>query len=119
MIAGGSISATQIYKPQNVIAWVFITIGAGLLTIVRYDSPTATWAALPVVISMGTGLLFAATVFPVLAPLPPSLAAHALAFLVFLRNVSSNEYHRIEEADEFELVRINPWYHDWISGLDE
>lgn len=35
---------------------------------------------------MGTGLLYAATVFPVLAPLPPSLAGQALAFLVFVRN---------------------------------
>jgi hypothetical protein len=35
---------------------------------------------------MGIGLLFAATVFPILAPLPPSLAGQALAFMVFVRN---------------------------------
>jgi hypothetical protein len=36
--------------------------------------------------SIGIGLLYAATVFHVLAPLPPSLAGQALAFLVFVRN---------------------------------
>lgn len=38
---------------------------------------------------MGVGLLFSATVFVVLAPLPPSLAGHALGFLVFVRNLGS------------------------------
>lgn len=36
--------------------------------------------------SIGVGLLYSATVFVVLAPLPPSLAGRALAFLVFVRN---------------------------------
>lgn len=40
----------------------------------------------PIPYSMGVGLLYAATVFPVLAPLPPALAGQALAFLVFVRN---------------------------------
>lgn len=40
----------------------------------------------PIPWSAGIGLLFAATTFPVLAPLPPSLAGQALAFLVFVRN---------------------------------
>jgi hypothetical protein len=35
---------------------------------------------------MGNGLLYPATTFPVLAPLPPSLAGQALAFMVFVRN---------------------------------
>jgi hypothetical protein len=35
---------------------------------------------------MGLGLLYTATTFPVLAPLPPSLAGQALSFLVFVRN---------------------------------
>ena len=40
----------------------------------------------PIPFSIGIGLLYAATVFPVLAPLPPSLSGQALAFLVFVRN---------------------------------
>jgi hypothetical protein len=45
------------------------------------------WASnRPIPFSIGVGLLYAATVFPVLAPLPPALAGQALAFLVFVRN---------------------------------
>jgi hypothetical protein len=40
----------------------------------------------PIPFSIGIGLLYTATVFPVLAPLPPALAGQALAFLVFVRN---------------------------------
>lgn len=86
MIAGGSISATQVYKPQNVIAWIFMTLGPGLMSLVMYDSPKKVWVSLPIPFSIGIGLLFAATVFPVLAPLPPKLAGRALAFLVFVRS---------------------------------
>ncbi|KAF7981925.1 hypothetical protein HWV62_30691 [Athelia sp. TMB] len=86
MLAGGTINATQVYKPQNVIAWVLMTLGPGLLSLVKIDSSKAMWVALPIPWSAGIGLLFAATTFPVLAPLPPSLAGQALAFLVFVRN---------------------------------
>ncbi|KAK4698742.1 hypothetical protein P7C70_g7526, partial [Phenoliferia sp. Uapishka_3] len=86
MIAGGSISATQIYKPQNVIAWVLLSLGPGLMTLLDATSPKKAWVPLPIPFSIGIGLLYAATVFPVLAPLPPRLAGHALAFLVFVRS---------------------------------
>jgi MFS family permease len=86
MVAGGSISATQVYKPQNIIAWVLLTVGPGLMSIIRESSPKQAWIPLPIPFSIGIGLLYAATVFPVLAPLPPSLAGQALAFLVFVRN---------------------------------
>ena len=73
------------------------------MSIVRESTPKQAWVPLyvplvflhvnthaflarPIPISIGIGLLYAATVFPVLAPLPPSLAGQALAFLVFIRN---------------------------------
>jgi len=86
MVAGGTISATQIYKPQNVIAWILMTVGTGLMSLIHDDSPARLWIPLPIPFAMGIGLLFAATVFPILAPLPPSLAGQALAFMVFVRN---------------------------------
>jgi MFS family permease len=86
MVAGGSISATQIYKPQNIIAWILLTVGPGLMSIIRESTPKREWVPLPIPFSIGIGLLYAATVFPVLAPLPPALAGQALAFLVFVRN---------------------------------
>jgi len=86
MVAGGSISGTGKYLPQNVIAWVFMTVGPGLMAIIHTDDGTKYWAALPCVFALGIGLLYAATVFPVLAPLPPQLAGHALTFLTFARS---------------------------------
>jgi hypothetical protein len=82
---------------------VLLTVGPGLMSIIRESSPKQTWVPLyvplvflyanthafltrPIPFSIGIGLLYAATVFPVLAPLPPSLAGQALAFLVFVRN---------------------------------
>lgn len=63
-----------------------MTVGPGLLSIVSVSSPKVAWVLLPIPFAIGIGLLFAATTFPVLAPLPPSLAGQALAFLVFVRN---------------------------------
>lgn len=56
------------------------------MSIIHVDDGTKYWAALPVPFAIGIGLLYAATVFPVLAPLPPQLAGHALAFLTFARS---------------------------------
>lgn len=66
-----------------------MTVGPGLLSIVSINSSKAAYEALPIPFAMGVGLLFSATVFVVLAPLPPSLAGHALSFLVFVRNLGS------------------------------
>ncbi|KAI5481616.1 major facilitator superfamily protein [Pseudohyphozyma bogoriensis] len=86
MVAGGTISATQVYKPQNIVAWVFMTFGPGLLMLLNENSDKAHYTGLQVPFAIGLGLLYAATTFPVLAPLPPSLAGPALAFLVFIRS---------------------------------
>jgi hypothetical protein len=73
------------------------------MSIIRESTPKREWVPLyvcltflysytdiflprPIPFSIGIGLLYAATVFPVLAPLPPALAGQALAFLVFVRN---------------------------------
>lgn len=37
------------------------------------------------VVALGIGVIYAATVFPVLAPLPPDLAGQALAFQMLVR----------------------------------
>jgi len=80
-----------------------MTVGPGVMAIIRETSPKRVWVPLyvakvifqshahvfstrPIPFSIAVGLLYTATVFPVLAPLPPSLAGQALAFLVFVRN---------------------------------
>ncbi|KAH7336904.1 iron permease [Rhizoctonia solani] len=73
------------YRPQNYVAWVITTIGLGLLSMIKADSSIAKSIGFQVVIGIGAGILYASTNFPVLAPLPVSLNASALALLAFVR----------------------------------
>ncbi|GAA5917548.1 hypothetical protein JCM6882_001725 [Rhodosporidiobolus microsporus] len=85
MVVGVSITLTGHYWTQNTIGWVFSIVGAGLLSLLKWDSGTAMWAGFSVVIAIGLGLLYDATYFPVLAPLAPSKQPHAMAFFSFVR----------------------------------
>jgi len=86
IVAGATISVLQVYKPQNLIAWALMTVGTGIMSLIHETSPKQAWVPMPIPFSIGVGLLYTATTFPVLAPLPPSLAGQALAFMVFARN---------------------------------
>ncbi|KAF7978075.1 hypothetical protein HWV62_1725 [Athelia sp. TMB] len=79
MLAGGTISATQVYKPHNVIAWVLMSLGPGLLSLVKIDSSKAMWVALYRPPLRGHHLPRAR------AP-PAVVAGQALAFIVFVPN---------------------------------
>ncbi|EJU01276.1 MFS general substrate transporter [Dacryopinax primogenitus] len=85
IIVGISVAATDHYVTQNVVAWMLCMIGYGLITTLTKDSSTGTWVGYQIVAATGVGILFPATTFPVLAPLPITKTAHALAFYTFLR----------------------------------
>ncbi|KAH9951826.1 MFS general substrate transporter [Amylocystis lapponica] len=86
MTAGIVVQLTGKYRPPNIVAWVFQMIGFGLLSMLKADSTTAKWVGYQIIPAIGIGLPFAATVFPVLAPLPVERNAAALAFFAFLRS---------------------------------
>ncbi|CAE6503123.1 unnamed protein product [Rhizoctonia solani] len=73
------------YRPQNYVAWVITTIGLGLLSTIKADSSLAKSIGYQVIIGVGAGILYASTNFPILAPLPVSLNASALALMAFVR----------------------------------
>ncbi|KAI8977720.1 iron permease [Trametes punicea] len=85
IVAGATASATGRYKPQNIIAWAFITVGMGLQSTLSADSATRNWIGFQIVAGIGFGLLFTATTFPILAPLPVELNASALSLFIFVR----------------------------------
>ena len=60
-------------------------LAMGLLSTVSATSPLARAIGLSVLVSVGTGIGYAVTYFPVLAPLPVEENAHALAFFAFCR----------------------------------
>lgn len=86
IISGVSVNKTRKYRPQLWISWVFLIIGTGLLTTLHEDSSRGRAIGFEIMAGMGMGILTTTTYFPVLAPLPVSENALALAFFMFLRN---------------------------------
>ncbi|KAF8685508.1 Iron permease [Rhizoctonia solani] len=85
ILTGISAVVFKKYRPQNYVAWVITTIGLGLLSMVKADTSMAKSIGFQIIIGVGAGILYASTNFPVLAPLPVSLNASALALLAFIR----------------------------------
>ncbi|GAA6035590.1 hypothetical protein JCM8097_004917 [Rhodosporidiobolus ruineniae] len=86
IVVGISVTVTGHYKIQNHIGWTFLTLGMGLMTILKWDSSTVMWVFFTIIPTIGAGLLYAATNFPVLAPLKPAQQPHAMAFYGFIRS---------------------------------
>lgn len=103
IICGVLVKVTNKYRPLNYVGWALSMIGCGLLTLLKADSHTSAWAGFQIVAAMGIGIVvrvfsqhlgcpshhvhpqWASTVFPILAPLPVTRAAPALAFYNFNR----------------------------------
>ncbi|GAA5985852.1 hypothetical protein JCM11641_005320 [Rhodosporidiobolus odoratus] len=84
IFVGISVTVTGHYRTQNAIGWAFIVLGMGLFTLLKWDSSKAMWAGFSVIAAIGLGILYAATNFPVLAPLKPAQQPHAMAFFGFV-----------------------------------
>ncbi|GAA6050530.1 hypothetical protein JCM3770_005585 [Rhodotorula araucariae] len=85
MLTGIAISKFQTYRMLNFVGWVALTVGVGILTLTTATTSTAGWVLIPMVSALGIGILYASTVFPILAPLPPSIAGQALSFQMLVR----------------------------------
>ncbi|CDO75065.1 hypothetical protein BN946_scf184605.g6 [Trametes cinnabarina] len=85
LIGGVIVKATNKYRLANYLGWTLTIIGVGLLSLLKDDSSTAAWAGFQVIAAAGMGIIWAITLFPILAPLPVTRAAAALAFYNFCR----------------------------------
>ena len=65
---------------------MLMIIGAILLTTLREDSGIAKAVGFQVVIGSGVGMIYVATMFPILASIPVTQTAPAMALYVFSRN---------------------------------
>ncbi|KAL8287529.1 hypothetical protein RQP46_003387 [Phenoliferia psychrophenolica] len=86
IVAGASIAITRHYWAQNVVGWVFVIVGFWSMTLLKWDSSMAEWVGFPIILGIGLGILYTATIFPVVAPLPPSRHPQAMAFHAFVRS---------------------------------
>ncbi|KIJ54454.1 hypothetical protein M422DRAFT_41728 [Sphaerobolus stellatus SS14] len=86
IIGGLTIKKTQRYRPAMWIAWCLTLIGGSLFILIKVDTPVGIIALFCIIYGLGAGVNYAATVYPVLAPLPVSANAQALSFHYFMRS---------------------------------
>ncbi|BGP33571.1 hypothetical protein JCM10296v2_005375 [Rhodotorula toruloides] len=95
ILTGASVTILGKYKAQNVLAWAFMVLGFGLMTLLKWDSKTGMWAGFahlrrarnPILFGIGAGGLYAGLNFPVLAPIAVSQQPLAMAFFGFIRSL--------------------------------
>ncbi|KAK0191701.1 iron permease [Armillaria mellea] len=85
IIAGISVKVTQRYRPQIWVGWIIEIVGMGLLGSTSSTTAIGTVIGFEIIAGAGFGVVFSSLYFPVLAPLPISSNALALAFYSFLR----------------------------------
>ena len=86
IIAGVSVKASHMYRPQLWVGWAVLVLSMGIFSLLKADSPVMRGVGFPAIMAVGSGILYTMTYFPVLAPLPVSENAHALAFFSFCRS---------------------------------
>jgi len=74
------------YIPSNALGWVLVTVGFGLMSLLKAGDSIAHWIGYQILVSAGIGTVYPGTIFPILAPLPVEKNATAMAFYAFLRN---------------------------------
>ncbi|KAF5341380.1 hypothetical protein D9758_012263 [Tetrapyrgos nigripes] len=85
IVEGIIVAKTGRFRAVNIVGWVALLLGLGLLTSLRLTTSIGVIAVYQLIVGIGLGLLFATT-FVVLAPLPITENASALALLSFVRS---------------------------------
>ncbi|KAI0759680.1 iron permease [Trametes elegans] len=85
IFTGLSVQLVNRYRPQNYLGWALIIVGFGVLSLLDEKSSRAMYLGCQVPLGVGLGIVWISTQFPILAPLPFSNSAHALAFFTFVR----------------------------------
>lgn len=73
------------YLPENFIGWIITTISFGIMSMLTVHSPKSWQIGFQIVSGIGLGLVYAAPTYPILAPLPITKSAHAIALFAFVR----------------------------------
>ncbi len=113
VLSGASVAITKKYRVQLWLGWVLAMIGMGVQSTLHADSSLASQVGLPILTAIGLGIIYAATYFPVLAPLPLAENAHALALFAFSRSFGavSTRHHSIYFSPELSVKGLG--CHHW------
>ncbi|KAF8143101.1 iron permease [Mycena galopus ATCC 62051] len=88
LIAGLIIQKTNSYRIPIAAGWSFSVVGFALLSTLNENSSRSRAIGFSVIPGLGIGSLALSTYFPVLAPIPVSKNAQALALFIFTRNLA-------------------------------
>ncbi|KAJ7599216.1 Mfs1.2 [Mycena floridula] len=88
VLAGVSVTMTNRYRPQLWIGWIILLVGISAFAVRGETASLREAVGIPILIGVGGGMLASTTYFPVLAPLPVTENAHALAFFAYCRTFS-------------------------------
>lgn len=86
IVTGVTIAVTKMYRVQLWFGWVAIMVTVGAMCTLHADTPLANAIGLPIILGVGCGFIYSAAYFPILAPLPISENAHALALFSFVKS---------------------------------
>ncbi|KAJ6470258.1 iron permease [Mycena vitilis] len=88
LIAGLVVQKTARYRQPMWVGWLLMIVGTALLGTLDENSGRSMCFGFQALIGVGMGIIYVTAYFPVLAPIPVSQSAPALAFFTFLRNFS-------------------------------
>ncbi len=86
IVTGVAVKKTGKYLFGTYVGWTLSVVGAGLLTTLRADNSIAKSVGLQLVIGGGVGIIYIVSLFPILASIPVTQTAPAMALFVFSRN---------------------------------
>ncbi|KAG7099929.1 hypothetical protein E1B28_001722 [Marasmius oreades] len=85
VLVGFTVAKFRCYRPQLWVGWSIMVLSMGLLSTVKETSHLWLSIGYTILVGAGMGTAYTATMFPVLAPLPVSANAQAVALGMFLR----------------------------------
>jgi hypothetical protein len=84
--AGITVQVLKKYRPNNYVGWLFSLLGFLLFATLDENSSMSQYIGFQVLLGVGLGIIWISTQFPILAPLPQSNNAQALAFFTWMRS---------------------------------
>jgi hypothetical protein len=122
LAAGVAVKKTGNYTIPTYIGWALMVAGAGLLTTLHAGSSIAKSVGFQLVIGGGVGTIYVVSLFPILASIPVTQSAPAMALYVFSRNfgyVSPLPISMLLPTDRSITRRADMGRHHWRCDLAE
>jgi hypothetical protein len=85
-MAGVTVRRTGNYVIPTFVGWVLTIVGTGLLTTLHADTSLSKAIGFPIIIVGGVSIIYVVALFPILASIPVTQTAPAMALYIFSRN---------------------------------